>query len=525
MRNGHKALDGQCCRGNKRGVRTDVGVLRVWGVLLFLALILQGSVAQTTVYVSLAGSDTNAGTIDQPFKTISKGLSTIGTNGLVVLRDGVHVLGATKLSLTKTAQAGSFIRIWAYPGETPILDCTGNTSDGISISGGYYHLKGLEQRNAGHNGINISGNNNIIENCVVHDNQNTGLHLTSSVAPGPSNNLILNCDAYRNYDPPVGGNADGFSAKWTVGPGNVFRGCRAYNNSDDGWDLWMGTSPVLIDSCFAFRNGVDSWFSGSFNGNGNGFKLGGNYVSTPHTVRNCVSFDNAGNTGRGFDENNNTAGQTLYNCTAFRNKGDNYHFKNVVDSGQTHIIKNGISLEGAVAISSGVQEKNSWQGFTVSAADFLSIDTAVVTAPRNPDGSLRTNTFLHLAPTSPMIDAGVVVGLPYNGRAPDLGAFETGVQTRVGESEKTVPGFRLQQNFPNPFNPSTAISYQLSADSFVTLDVLDVLGREISSIVHAQQSAGSYKVEFNAGSRPSGVYFARLQAGEFSKTIKLILTK
>ena len=440
-----------------------MGVLRACGVLLFLLLILQWSVAQTTVYVSPTGSDTNPGTIDQPFKTISKGLSTIGTNGLVVLRGGVHVLGATKLSLTKTAQAGSFIRIWAYSGETPILDCTGNTSDGISISGSYYHLKGIEQRNAGHNGINISGNNNIIENCVVHDNQNTGLHLTVSTSgpsSGPSNNLILNCDAYLNCDPAGGGgNADGFSTKWTVGPGNIFRGCRAYSNSDDGWDLWMGTSPALIDSCFAYRNGV----VGNYIGNGNGFKLGGNYVATKHIVRNCVAFDNAGDTGRGFDENNNTAGQTLYNCTAFRNKGDNYHFKNVVDSGQTHIIKNCISLEGVVAISSGVQEKNSWQGFTVSAADFLSIDTAGVTAPRNPDGSLRTNTFLHLAPTSPMIDAGVVVGLPYSGSAPDLGAFETGTLTHIGEGERIVPGFRLGQNYPNPFNPTTAISYQLIA--------------------------------------------------------------
>ncbi len=502
-----------------------MGVLRVCGVLLLVTLVLHCVYAQTTVYVSPAGSDTNPGTVDQPFKSISKGLSAIGTNGLVVLRGGVYPLGASKLSLSKIAQAGSAIRIWAYPGEAPILDCTGNTSDGISISGSYYYLKGLEQRNAGHNGINISGNNNIIENCIVHDNQNTGLHLTGSVAPGPSNNLILNCDAYRNYDPPIGGNADGFSAKWTVGPGNVFRGCRAFNNSDDGWDLWMATGSVLIDSCFAFRNGVDVWHSGSFDGNGNGFKLGGNFISTPHIVRNCVSFDNAANTGRGFDENNNPAGQTLYNCTAFRNKGDNYHFKNTVDAGQTHVIKNCISVEGLVGISSGIQDKNSWQGFTVSASDFLSIDTAVVTAPRNPDGGLKTNTFLHLAPTSPMIDAGTVVGLPYNGNAPDLGAFETGTLTHIDEGERIVPGFRLEQNYPNPFNPTTAISYRLSADSFVVLDVVDVLGREISSIVYAEQHAGSYRVEFNAGSRPSGVYFARLQAGGSSSTIKLILSK
>jgi hypothetical protein len=506
------------------GLREMV-VLRVGVTALLLALLLQGSVAQTTVYVSPTGSDTNPGTVDQPFKSISKGLTAVGTNGLVVLWGGVYLLGSSKLSLTKTAQPGSFIRIWAYPGEIPILDCTGNTSDGISISGSYYHLKGIEQRNAGHNGINISGSNNIIENCVIHDNRNTGLHLTGSAAPGPSNNVILNCDAYLNYDPPIGGNADGFSAKWTVGPGNVFRGCRAYYNSDDGWDLWMGTGSVLIDSCFAFRNGVDSWHSGSFNGNGNGFKLGGNFVSTPHTVRNCASFDNAGNTGRGFDENNNTGGQTLYNCTAFRNKGDNYHFKNSVDSGQTHVIKNCISLEGVVAISSGIQEKNSWQGFTVSTVDFLSVDTALITAPRNPEGSLSASAFLRLAPTSPMIDAGANVGLPYTGRAPDLGAFESSPVTGIGELREAAPTFRLDQNYPNPFNPTTAISYQLVADSFVSLGVYDVLGREISSLVHAEQSAGLYRVEFNGGTRASGVYFARLQAGEFSKTIKLILTK
>jgi len=510
---------------NNWEVGRNVLVFRLSVIVLFAAIWLQQSIAQVTVYVSPTGSDTNPGTVDQPFKSISKGMNTIGTNGLVVLRGGVHVLGTSKLSLGKIAQAGSTIRIWAYPGETPVLDCTGNTSDGISISGNYYHLKGIEQRNAGHNGINISGNNNIIENCSVHDNQNTGLHLTGSAAPGPSNNLILNCDAYRNYDPPIGGNADGFSAKWTVGPGNVFRGCRAYLNSDDGWDLWMATGSVLIDSCFAFRNGVDVWYSGSFDGNGNGFKLGGNFVSTRHTVRNCVSFDNAANTGRGFDENNNPAGQTLYNCTAFRNKGDNFHFRNTVDSGQTHIIKNCISLEGVVAISSGIQGTNSWQGFTVSAADFKSIDTALVTAPRNADGRLPATTFLRLAPSSRMIDAGVDVGLPYNGRAPDLGAFESGPLTVIGEHREPAPAFGLEQNYPNPFNPRTAISYQLSADSFVTLVVIDILGREVSSLVHAKQAAGSYRVEFNAGKQTSGVYFARLRAGDFLKTIKLILTK
>ena len=494
--------------------------------MIFVVIPFYKGIAQSTVYVSPTGSDTNLGTIDQPFKSVSKGLTAIGSNGSVVLRGGVHLLGTSKLSLNKTGQPTSPIKLWAYSAETPILDCTGNTSDGISISGSYYYLKGFEVRNAGHNGINISGNNNIIENCSVHDNQNTGLHLTvSGTGAGPSNNLIVNCDAYRNYDPPVGGNADGFSAKWAVGMNNVFRGCRSFNNSDDGWDLWMGTSPVLIENCYAFRNGVDSWHSGSFNGNGNGFKLGGNYVATPHVVRNCVSFDNAGNGGRGFDENNNTAGQTLYNCTAYRNLGDNYHFKNTVDSGQTHVIKNCISYNGSVAITSGIQSKNSWQGFTVTNADFVSLDTSMATAARNSDGSLPASFFLHLAPGSSMIDVGENVGLPFNGKAPDLGAFETGTVTGMQRSEKLPLEFMLDQNFPNPFNPTTTIRYWLPSAGPVSLRVYDTLGREVAVLVTAAESPGEHLVTFDASTLISGIYFARLQGEACTKTIKLVLTK
>jgi hypothetical protein len=392
------------------------------------------TISQTVVtngafFVSPSGNDTWPGTIDQPFKTISKGLTAVGSGGQLYLRAGTYAL-SSKLTLGSTASATNRIRIWAYPGEVPVINSTGNSSDGISLGGRYYHLKGLDQKNAGHNGINISGHSNIIENCSVHDNGNTGLHITGGQSGSvyPSYNLITNCDAYMNYDPPVGGNADGFSTKWQVGPGNVFTGCRAWNNSDDGWDLWMGTSTVVIENCWAFRNGVDSWFSGQFDGNGNGFKLGGNNIGTPHLVRNCVSFDNAivgsHGAGRGFDENNNLSGQTLYNCISYRNMGNNYHFSNTVTNGQ-HVIRNCISYVGNVNITSGTVDLNSWQGFTVADTDFLSLDTTLATAPRNADGSLPVTSLFRLAPGSSMIDAGLDVGLPYNGVAPDLGAFET----------------------------------------------------------------------------------------------------
>jgi hypothetical protein len=111
---------------------------------------------------------------------------------------------------------------------------------------------------------------------------------------------------------------------------------------------------------------------------------------------------------------------------AYRNQGDNYHFANTVTNGQ-HLIRNCISYLGTVTITSGTIESNSWQGFTVSAADFQSLDATLATAPRDSNGALPTTALFRLAPGSSMINVGTTnTGLPYNGTAPDLGAFETG---------------------------------------------------------------------------------------------------
>jgi hypothetical protein len=496
--------------------------MRIVTFLIFIVSAIKLNAQISTYYVNPdSGNDTNVGSIDYPFKTISKGVSAIGTNGILYLRGGTYLM-SSKLNLSKNGQQNNYIKIWAYQNEKVIIDCNGNSSDGISISGSYYYLKGIEVKNTGHNGINISGNYNIIENCIVHENKNTGLHLTGS-GTGPSNNLILNCDAHNNFDPPIGGNADGFSAKWTVGPGNVFRDCRSWNNSDDGWDLWMCTGTITIDSCFSFRNGVDIWHTGQVDGNGNGFKLGGNNVATPHIVKNCVAFDNAGNGGKGFDENNNLAGQTIYNCTAFRNKGPNFSLPSQNIQGQ-HIVKNCISFQGNISIKNCIQEKNSWQGFTVTAQDFASIDTSAFVLLRNPDGGLPKSNFLRLVNTSSLVDAGVDVGIPYNGSAPDLGAFETSGSTAV--VTRNIPdNYLLKQNYPNPFNPSTIINYLLPVVCYVTLKVYDVLGNEIDTLVSKYQTAGEYKIIFNGSALPTGIYFYRISTPDFVQIKKMILMK
>lgn len=94
---------------------------------------------------------------------------------------------------------------------------------------------------------------------------------------------------------------------------------------------------------------------------------------------------------------------------------------------------------------------------------------------------------------------------------------------RKGDQQPTT--FSLSQNYPNPFNPSTAISYQVSSSGQITLKVYDVLGREVATLVNAKQNVGNYAVRFDASKLSSGVYFYRLDAVEYSKTMKMILVK
>ncbi|HEY9164597.1 MAG TPA: T9SS type A sorting domain-containing protein [Candidatus Kryptonia bacterium] len=100
------------------------------------------------------------------------------------------------------------------------------------------------------------------------------------------------------------------------------------------------------------------------------------------------------------------------------------------------------------------------------------------------------------------------------------------VITFVNVNHLQVPGeYTLSQNFPNPFNPSTVISYQLPLNGMVALKIYDILGREVETLVNERQTAGNHSVTFNASNLPSGVYFYRLEAGTFSQTKKLVLLK
>jgi len=236
---------------------------------------------------------------------------------------------------------------------------------------------------------------------------------------GAANNLVLNCDSYLNYDKPTHGtNADGFAAKHGLGKSNAFKGCRAWNNSDDGFDFMEAGNAVRVENCWAWSNGVNIWKDPDFQGNGVGFKLG--EKDGPHVIIRCLVWKN-GRTGFNIEEN--TSSVTMYNNTAWKNPR-NYKFDDPAPN--PHVLRNNISFHGKVAMMEKIDHRNnSWNdGFEVTRDDCISLDDSGMSGQRKPDGGLPDCDFLKLAPGSDLINAGVDVGLAFEGGLPDLGAFE-----------------------------------------------------------------------------------------------------
>jgi len=505
--------------------------IRFWVVLVGL-LVLPYGPSHAQIYVAPDGDDLNPGTIDQPFRTIAQAHSVAVAGDTILLRGGLYDSLLTTITLSKSGSSSSWFHLFAYSGERPLLDfslmAVSSGNRGIRVSGRYWHIRGLDIKGAGDNGMHVSGSDNIIEFCTFFENHDTGLQLSNSAA----RNQVINCDSYHNVDPGQG-NADGFAAKLDVGTGNSFFGCRAWENSDDGYDGYLrGANDVstTLEQCWIFKNGYLQDGSPS-TGNGNGFKLGGSDnrdLRHQVTLKNCVAFDNR---VKGFDQNNNRGSMTLYNCTGYRN-GTNYRLATAIDAGETLTLINCAALgEYGQIASFAIQETNSWRPpFVTTEEDFLSIDSAGVRGPRKPDGSLPDVDLLHLAAGSGLIDAGTDVGIPYNGSAPDLGAFETDPVTAVAATGLEPASYLVAQNYPNPFNPSTNILYEIPEPGLVTIQIYDLTGRLVRQLAGDHPAPGAYRIRWdgtNSRSEPvgAGVYLAVVRFATERAVVKLQLLR
>jgi MYXO-CTERM domain-containing protein len=431
-------------------------------------------------YVAPDGDDGNAGTQAAPFKSVGKGQQVAAAGDTVWVHGGTYAIttGTVGVAFSKAGQAGSPIRYFAYPGEVPVFDLsainpTGRVT-GFDVHTSYVHIRGMEitgvpQYQSGQDswGLRIQGNNNVIEQMNVHHNEAPGIFITSGAG-----NLILNCDSHHNYDVlEDGGSGDGFGCHST-GSGNVLRGCRAWSNSDDGYDFINAPGTCTAEQSWAWRNGwVPDTNTGA--GNGAGFKAGGfgldssTFPAQPpiHVVQQCVAWSNR---SQGFYANHHPGTLHFYNNTAYNNP-KNFDLLDDVGAA-THVLRNNVVFGSGTTVANGTSddvESNSWNGgITVAEEDFLSLEDTEAAGPRGADGSLPNLSFLHLAEDSDCVDAGEDVGLPFAGNAPDLGAFETGLSVAPsGSASMPMPSSSAPPSAtpastssspPAPSNPPSA---------------------------------------------------------------------
>jgi hypothetical protein len=127
----------------------------------------------------------------------------------------------------------------------------------------------------------------------------------------------------------------------------------------------------------------------------------------------------------------------------------------------------------------------------------------------------------------PSIDGNYSYELLAGTREGKVTCFSGGVDniTSTDLSEVIPTEFLLHQNYPNPFNPSTKIEFKIPEAGLVNLKVYDILGSEVSTLVNEVKLVGSYEVEFDASTLASGIYFYRIQSGNFIETKKMVLLK
>jgi hypothetical protein len=314
---------------------------------------------------------------------------------VIQVRAGTYYPTAT-LKSTAGGTSSARITLRAYGSEKVRIDGSKLPAGSwlAGIYGSYWTVQNLTFQSSPAQGLVVtSSTGGIFKNLVTANNGDSGFTLRGD---GTVNNLVQNLDSYGNYDAAGHGqNADGIAIKFGSGTGNRITGARLYNNSDDGLDLWQFSTPVTVEHSWAFGNGRNRWGDSAFDGNGNGFKLGGGGVAVAHLVNANAAWDNTLN---GFTENSNTGAILLNRNTAYANAKTGFYFA----TGKARLARNlavgnrgGLDKLGSAAVSAA----NNWDG-GVSTPAFKSTDATTAYGPRRPDGSLPTTTFLTTGSTT-----------------------------------------------------------------------------------------------------------------------------
>ena len=447
--------------------------------------VIQGDV----IWCAPDGNDATAdGSEEHPFFDVQKAIDLAQPGDRIWMKAGTYVYDKRIDINDRNGEPDKLIELWGYEGRA-VLDFSGmpyhshsnNPYQGVRLTSSYWHFKNLDICNASDNGLLIERNkptggtskdianrtqdahDNIIELCNFYRNGDTGLQIKNLGAY----NKIINCDSYLNCDEDEG-DADGFAPKLSVGDGNYFYGCRAWANSDDGWDVFYkkedgfgDNMTIIMEYCISYKNGFLDLDKIAPKGNGNGFKCGSDQGAMNVFMNRCLAIHNK---AKGFDQNHNAGDIIMNNCTgmtltSISDKSYSYRIYEAISSGHEVRLTNCIAINDNARTDKkpedptqhGKQSKygrfqidESLSGMTVTNCEFqaafpeyfvdVTNDVELI-GERDKYGNIPETTFAHLKEGAPLIDAGVIIepttyrgiavnGIEYEGEAPDLGAFE-----------------------------------------------------------------------------------------------------
>ncbi|OGU77132.1 MAG: hypothetical protein A2W11_11295 [Ignavibacteria bacterium RBG_16_35_7] len=450
----------------------------------------QGLYAPITqdVYVSPIGSNTNDGLSEQtPFLNIQFALGRVlpsPSNHLTIyLAPGIYSPSKTEESfplplLNYASLKGSGRDSSILDGEWTdrVIYCMG--IDSLTISD--IRIQGGRAGSGG--GIYCESSNLVIFNNSIMGNSadwGAGIYCTINSHPFISYNIISNNSTI------------GFPY-WAKLGGGIF--------------IDENSNPLIINNLITSNNSIDY---------GGGIAINGN--SNPRFVNNTISMNSA-NDGGGILSWNNSH-PIIENSILWNNSAPiNPEISECCNSTTTVLYSD---VPGGWP---GIGNINTDPLFTDTINFYLSEISKCIDAG-NPDSTFNDPE----DPLNPGYALWPAMGTLRN----DMGTYggpgaagQLPVSVEEPDPINQIPiRFALYQNFPNPFNPTTVISWQLPISGYVSLKVYDVLGNEITTLVNEEKPAGSNEIEFDASGLPSGIYFYKLQAGNFVETKKMILLK